>query len=198
MTFSPHGAVTSANYSPDETRIVTSGGDASAKVWDVSRGTALFKFALAHEGVINSAVYSPDGQSILTASDDGTARLWNAATGELMQTFAVDSTADTPVASARPPFRSTGKYVVTASNDRTVRVCTARAARSCSRSKVTQHAVACAAFSRDGKRIVSGSEDNTARVWDACHGRAGWRTRRTHGRGDVRLLFARRAAHPDG
>ena len=47
MTFSPHGAVTSANYSPDETHSVTSGGDASAKVWDVARGTAMFKLACA-------------------------------------------------------------------------------------------------------------------------------------------------------
>ncbi|HJS08803.1 MAG TPA: protein kinase [Pirellulales bacterium] len=169
MTFSPHGAVTSAHYSPDETHVVTSGGDASAKVWDVMRGAALFKFALAHQGVINSAVYSPDGRSILTSSDDGTARLWNAADGALLRTFAGDSSGaqTNPVRSAA--FSFDGRFVVTGSNDKTVRIF--RASGEFLR-KFEGHraAVTCVTFSRDGKRIVSASEDNTARVYDAATG----------------------------
>jgi len=165
MSFSPHGAVTSANYSPDQTRIVTSGGDASAKVWDVEKGTPLFKLALAHEGAINSAVYSSDGRHILTASDDCTARLWDANSGTLVQTYANAAEEGGMQAVRSASFSPDGLYVLTASNDMTARVWH-KDGQEVALLKGHQTAVVCAAFSNDGSRIVTGSEDNTARVWD--------------------------------
>jgi WD40 repeat protein len=168
MSFSPHGAVTSASYSPDQTRIVTSGGDASAKVWEVNSGAALFKLALAHEGPINSACYSPDGQTILTASDDGTARLWNSTTGELLHTYVAPGEHQNRLRSAA--FSPDGRYIVTASNDKTARVWSTTGALHLVLEGHTWP-VTCAAFSADGTRIVTGSEDDTARIWDARSGK---------------------------
>jgi WD40 repeat protein len=169
MVFSPHGAVTSAHFSPDETRIVTSGGDVSAKVWDVAQGTAIFKLALAHEGVINSAVYSPDSRYILTASDDRTVRLWDAGSGSLVRTIPEDRSLAHTDRVRSAAFSSDGKQIVTASNDRTVRVWTmdGRLLRTFQGHKA---AVTCAAFSRDAKWIASGGEDNAALVWNAATG----------------------------
>jgi WD40 repeat protein len=165
MSFSPHGAVTSARYSPDETRIVTSGGDASAKVWDVARGQPLFKLALEHEGAINSAVYSPDGKYILTASDDRTARLWDAETGKLVRTYAGEQGHSNRVRSAL--FSTGGQYIITASSDNTARLWRA-SGELVAVLQGHKWPVVSAAFSRDGKYIVTGSEDNTARIWDAA------------------------------
>ncbi|MEX2142795.1 MAG: protein kinase [Pirellulales bacterium] len=168
MSFSPHGAVTSASYSPDQKRIVTSGGDVSAKVWELTSGHALFKLALGHEGPINSAIYSPDGQTILTASDDGTARLWNAATGDLVHTYHGPTGHTERVRSAA--FAPDGLQIVTASNDKTTRVWNVSGTLVLVLDGHTWP-VTCASFSADGKRILTGSEDDTARVWDARSGK---------------------------
>jgi WD40 repeat protein len=168
MSFSAHSAVTSADFSPDQTRIVTSGGDASAKVWDAATGKALFKLATAHEGPINSAVYSPDGRYILTASDDRTARLWNADTGTLLQTYQGPNGHQDRVRSAA--FSRDGRFIVTASDDKSARVwtITGEVVRVLSGHKWP---VTSANFNADGDRIISGSEDHTACIWDIRSGR---------------------------
>src|SRR5262249_44964425 len=70
--------VTSAAFSPNGKRIVTTSNDGTARLWDAETGQQLAK--LGHEAAVNSAVFSPDGKRIVTASDDGTARLWDAET----------------------------------------------------------------------------------------------------------------------
>ena len=59
--------MTSAQFSPDGTRIVTASGDKTARVWDAATGKALATLA-GHEGSVSSAQFSPDGTRIVTAS----------------------------------------------------------------------------------------------------------------------------------
>jgi hypothetical protein len=82
MSFTPHGTVASANFSPDGKRLVTGFWDNSARVWDLDsrlpglklRGKAnMLQEGDGHGGFVNMASFSPDGKSILTASDDKTA-----------------------------------------------------------------------------------------------------------------------------
>jgi WD40 repeat protein len=74
------GAVFSAAYSPDGTRIVTASTDKTARIWDPRTGAPLAVLS-GHGGHRRSAAYSPDGTRIVTASMDKTARIWDARTG---------------------------------------------------------------------------------------------------------------------
>src|SRR5205814_1886503 len=64
-------------------------------------------------------------------------------------------------------FSPDGRRIVTASDDKTVRIWDAGAAREITVLRGHQDIVRCAAFSQDGSRIVTASDDGTARIWDA-------------------------------
>ena len=75
------GAVWSAAFSPDGSRIVTASMDKTARIWDAATGKEIAVLR-GHEDGVHSAAFSPDGSRIVTASDDKTARIWDAATGK--------------------------------------------------------------------------------------------------------------------
>jgi WD40 repeat protein/serine/threonine protein kinase len=177
VSFSPHGVIASASYSPDGSKIVTGSWDFSARVWDSNTGADLRKLAGddGHTGFVNSAVFSPDaaGRWILTGSDDGTAKLWNTSTGAVLTTLT--GHADR-VRSAI--FSKDGSQVLTSSNDRTARIWTLKETAQADGSMKIEAAVAqvfkghewavlAAEFSDDDKLVITASEDNTARIWSA-------------------------------
>jgi len=67
-------------------------------------------------------------------------------------------------------FSTDGKRMVSASEDKTVKVWDAATGAELMTLRGHSDQVAGVAFSPDGKRIVSGSADNTIRVWDAATG----------------------------
>jgi len=73
--------VNSAQFSPDGTKVVTSSGDKTSRIWDARSGQELAK--LPHEGWVYSAQFSPDGTKVVTASDDKTSRIWLVSSQEL-------------------------------------------------------------------------------------------------------------------
>jgi WD40 repeat protein len=72
----------------------------------------------------------------------------------------------------RAAFSPDGKYIVTASHDKTARLWDAETGKPIGE-PLTGHAdaVLSAAFSPDGKRIVTASWDKTARLWDTETGK---------------------------
>ena len=78
-----HGSLISfAAFSPDDTRLVTTSEDCTARLWDVTTGNLLVP-PLKQLGSVRCAAFSPDSRSyVITASTDNTARVWDAATGE--------------------------------------------------------------------------------------------------------------------
>jgi len=162
MSFSPHGAVASADFSPDGKHIVTGSWDNSARIWNVNSGKAVLKLAAEHKGYVNSVVFSPDGKRILTASDDGTAKLWDAKTGAILNTLTGHTTRV-----RQAIFSPKGDRILTASNDRTAIIWNAKTGEKIGKPFIGHRwAVICVAFSPDGTKIATGSEDNTARLWD--------------------------------
>src|ERR1022692_4677181 len=71
--------VNSVALSPDS-RWVLTGGDSTARLWDVSSGREIRRFE-GHSGYVSSVAFSPDGRSVLTGSGDHTARLWDVSSG---------------------------------------------------------------------------------------------------------------------
>lgn len=68
-------------WSPDGTKLVSSGRDRVLHIWDATTGKELSQLA-GHTLAINTIAWSPDGKYILSGSSDNTARLWDADTGK--------------------------------------------------------------------------------------------------------------------
>lgn len=67
----------SASFSPDGSHVVTSGLDATARIWRVD-GTGAPLVLREHAGRVFSAEFSADGTRVVTASSDQTVRVWHA------------------------------------------------------------------------------------------------------------------------
>jgi WD40 repeat protein len=74
-----------ADFSPDESRVVTASPDRSARIWDLASGELLH--SLPHDGQVLEARFSADGRLVATASPLGKARVWDGLTGRLLQEF---------------------------------------------------------------------------------------------------------------
>jgi len=166
MSFSPHGAVAWAEFSPDGRLAVTASWDNSAKIWDARTGQSLRKLSGGHTRYVNSAVFSPDGKTILTAGDDRTARFWDAQSGRLLAKSLVGHTDRI----RRAVFSPSGHRVLTVSDDKTARIWDADSGQAVRVLAGHEWAVLDGVFSHDDKSVITGSEDNRAHLWNAATG----------------------------
>lgn len=148
--------VTSAIFSPDETKILTISRDHVVKLWDM--GGKLLAELKGHAGDINSAAFDYDGTKIITASDDNTARLWDL-TGSLLATLKHMDDVKNAV------FSPAGSKVLTASRDKTAKLWDLDGNLLADLDRHTAQ-VSSAAFSPGGSKIVTVSWDRTAKLWD--------------------------------
>ena len=80
------GFVRCVAFSPDGTRALSGGVDASICLWDVATGTEQRRF-VGHSKVIESVAFCPDGRHMLSGSYDGSMRLWDVNTGKEVHRF---------------------------------------------------------------------------------------------------------------
>ncbi|MCO5957707.1 WD40 repeat domain-containing protein [Ciceribacter sichuanensis] len=82
------GGACCANFSRTGSLIVTSGCDASARVWDATtlklEGIFKGKSDQRHKGYVWDVDTSPDETLLLTASDDGFVNIWDIKTREIL------------------------------------------------------------------------------------------------------------------
>jgi WD40 repeat protein len=77
--------ISSAEFSPDDTRILTASLDA-VNLWEVSTGKLLL--TLDDPNLLaSSASFSPDGTRIVTGGFNNAIKVWNASTGKLLSSF---------------------------------------------------------------------------------------------------------------
>src|SRR5213592_1970833 len=78
-TFAAHTnkRANSVAFSPDGSRLLTTGDDHTAKIWDVKTGELLLSFEQHGDIVVNGG-FSPDGHRVVTASKDKTAAVFDA------------------------------------------------------------------------------------------------------------------------
>jgi WD40 repeat protein len=156
--------VSSAVFSSDGLRIVSSCYDKTVRVWDAVSGVVQHTL-IGHTRGVSSAAFSHDGLRIVSSSDDKTVRVWDAVSGVLQHTLTGHTREVTSAA-----FSSDGLRIVSSSWDKTVRVWDA--VSGAAQHTLTGHTdwVSSAAFSHDGLRIVSSCYDKTVRVWDVTSG----------------------------
>jgi WD40 repeat protein/tetratricopeptide (TPR) repeat protein len=81
-TIDAEGPSTQVDFDPSGPRVVLSGSDGLAEIWDVESGERLAVLA-GPPGGVKDLAFSPDGSRVATASVDGLVRLFDADTGAL-------------------------------------------------------------------------------------------------------------------
>jgi WD40 repeat protein len=165
-------SVWSALFSPDGKRIITIFKDKTARIWDALTGGLLYTLD-SHNDFISFINLSSDGKQLVTAAHDGTIKIWDTQNGLLQRTILAnfDSSLSTSnekaIKSAR--FSADGKYIVTASGDKTAKVWDVKTGKSISMMKDHSINYLSASFSPDGKQITTANGGN-ANIWDAQTG----------------------------
>jgi WD40 repeat protein len=162
------GVVYSAYFSPDGRRVLTTsigrttGGSTShmdgiaARLWDAATGELVGKV----EGYGGYVAFSPDSRNVVVTGGQ-TPFIWSPETGEQRHLKGHDGTLWAAA------FSPDGRYVVTASADRTARVWNTTTAREVAVLKGHEEAVTFVSWSPDGRWIVTLGNDKTARIWNA-------------------------------
>ena len=171
--FKEKANVTSVAFSPDDKLIVSGSYDKTVRVWNVDSGQEMIKLN-GHTDRVNSVAFSPNGELIASGSSDNTVRVWDVASyvqrtaivsvGEVMKLEGHISTVNSVT------FSKDGKFIVSGSNDNTVRVWNVNSGEEMMKLGGHTNVVNSVAFSNDGKCIVSGSNDKTVRVWNVASG----------------------------
>ncbi len=160
VTLRGHSAqVVSAEFSGDETRIVTASQDHTARVWDAVTGVCLSELRGHSQGLL-SASFSPDGHRIVTASLDDTMRVWDAASGESVAEFQVPF-----FGRGLAVFDRDGTRIAAASGVHSVSVWDATTGARVSVLDGKDRAHQSVSYSPDGDRILTLSDDHTLQVW---------------------------------
>ena len=176
MSYQPHGAILSVDYSSSGNRIVTTGSDRSIKVWRRNPASEHWlsesKMIGEHRGAILVAKFVPntDDRVIVSGGDDGRTIIWKLTGEQLRWEIAGELTGHTgPVhAVAVSPD---GKLIATGSEDQTLRLWDREATTQIKQFELHRGAILSVAFSADSRRLISGGGDNLAIVWDIASGR---------------------------
>ncbi len=157
--------VRSAAFDPAGTRIVTAGGDGTARVWDAATGAEVHTLR-GHRGWVGSAAFSPDGTRVVTTGEqDGAVRIWDAATGKERLHLPDHRGGVRAVA-----FSPDGRWLATAGWDSPARLWNAATGAIVRPIHGHPREVRAVAFSPDGRWVVTAGADGVVRVCDAATG----------------------------
>ncbi len=152
------GGVLHVALSPDETKVLTTGCDNTAKLWNAATGE-LVQTLDGHSGWVTDGVFLPSGERIVTASFDAQLKLWSAATGELLKSL---SQPELPHCLAVSPD---GRHIAAGLRDGSVRLYDPEHLVENARLVGHTDRVRDLVFTPDSQHIVSGSYDRTMRMW---------------------------------
>ena len=154
----------------DDNRIMTSSGDTTAALWDITTGMKTITFE-GHYGDVIWFDVSDENNIMVSSSGDTSAKLWDLRTGECCQTF-YGHLSDVNAVTLFPSM----KAFATASDDASCRLFDIRS----DQEVITYFDESCAipstsvAVSKSGRLLFAGYEDFNSYVWDVLTGeRAG-------------------------
>jgi WD40 repeat protein len=170
-----------AEWSPDGTRIATTGDDGKVLLWDAQTGAVLHTFT-GHSHWVTSAVFHPERELLLTASQDRTVRVWRLADGRSASIWQHDGAVSMLRLDRRGERALTASYGGEKGPFQAQVWNVATGERLGTAVEHAQHVMA-AAISPDGAFAASwGGERGDVRVWDAGTGAERARLRGHDGR----------------
>jgi WD40 repeat protein len=158
------GPVTGAAFTPDGTRLVTSGMDKTARLWNTADGAPLATFAGAADALVRLSL-SKTGTLLCAAGADKNVLGWDVPAAGAAQPIAAKFTV--PHAAIVHDVSLSGEGARLASSDAegVVRVFDVASGRELERFHGHAGASAAVSLSDDGKTVVSGGVDKSTRVW---------------------------------
>lgn len=152
--------------SPSGEQVLCCNANRDNIVYEVKTGKILFELDFQKLG-FNCAIYTPDGNAIITSDWDGVIHIWNAKNGNKIDEYYGHTDAISDMI-----LSSDGHTLVSASNDRTVRMWDLATGSEKNISPLMGHGgrVNCVAFNDDGTRLITGSSDRTIKILEADSG----------------------------
>lgn len=156
------GGITCLAYSPDGERLISGGGDGTARIWSVSNGDTLHVLR-GHSGWVRGVAFADQGRRAVTAGSDGTLRVWDTKLGNQLRIMRGHRGAMHAVA-----VIENGSRAATAGDDGLVKLWDLETGQELVTMRGHVHPyLTSLAFSPEGDRLVSASSDGQVRIWDA-------------------------------
>ncbi|ETO14839.1 WD-40 repeat-containing protein [Reticulomyxa filosa] len=152
--------VTSVDFSPNGTQIVSTSRDNTIRIWDINLGKEA-QVLIGHSSSVNDAHFSPDGNIIASCSDDNTIRLWDTRSWKEIKQLEGHFNCVKSV-----QFSPNGKNIASGSLDGTVRIWDVKSGQEL-KLLITDDSdeMHCVQFSPDGRLICGASSENIT-IWD--------------------------------
>ncbi|CUA71833.1 Apoptotic protease-activating factor 1 [Rhizoctonia solani] len=161
--------VTSFDFSPDDTCIVSGSFDKTLRIWNAETGSNILGPLQGHADWVNSVQYSPNGSHIASESDDGTIRIWDALEGTIVLKIVLPDEFIGYMYSIQ--YSPDGARIILHLRSGVLSVWDTKTGESVlGPLEGLKAAGGCADYSPDGKHIVTGSDDGSIRVWSSVHG----------------------------
>lgn len=173
--------IESVAWSPDGTRLATSGSGQKVRIWDAMTGQLLTILEDNWVDIINEVSWAPDCARLASANGDGSVRIWKPASGQLISSLAGHAVSRVAGGVWTVAWSPDGSRLASGGYDKTVRIWDPATGQAIFTLEGHSSSVLSVAWSPDSKRLASGGGglfallfglgDKTARIWDPTTGR---------------------------
>jgi mono/diheme cytochrome c family protein len=158
--------VTSIAFSPDGSRALSGGFEGEVYLWDLDKDKYLKAFTLGDAARhVRAVAFAPDGKRALVCADRAVYVI-DVTGGKVVRTLQGHTKA---VVAAM--FSPDGRWILSASDDRTMRLWDTATGHQVRGLGAKDHGVTSIAFGPDGKHVLSGGSDGSVRLWEAASGK---------------------------